>query len=227
MSVNVSALLSGTSTKKHFPDSLSIPPKTQCPSRHCPLWYLRWKNLDSSISTVFETIFSSRPPSIVGWSIKNCSQTSRQNEYQSTIVWVEVSGICASKAVFSWLKSLDHPYIMVKICSRERWLLEKNESALTLAAARHCLHFHWYPSPRWFLRTKDIGIWHARQRYLFRIKCRLASHCKHSIVVWNPKPRSVTISMRIWWCSNNSASSTIQSGPGIRLAAIASLISLQ
>jgi hypothetical protein len=34
MAVKVSRVLSGTSTKKQLPDSHSIPPKTQCPSRH-------------------------------------------------------------------------------------------------------------------------------------------------------------------------------------------------
>jgi hypothetical protein len=36
MAVKVSRVLSGTSTKKQLPDSRSMPPKTQCPSRHWP-----------------------------------------------------------------------------------------------------------------------------------------------------------------------------------------------
>ena len=38
---------------------------TQWPCRQTPLWYFRWKNLDSSISTVIDWPFSSNPPNFL------------------------------------------------------------------------------------------------------------------------------------------------------------------
>jgi hypothetical protein len=52
-----------------------------------PLWYFLWKNLDSSISTIFGCPNSSKPPISIGCSSKSTSQTSRQKLHQSTIVW--------------------------------------------------------------------------------------------------------------------------------------------
>ena len=73
---SVAAARSGTSTKIHRLDLLSIAPNTQRPSLHRPRWYFLWKNLLSSISTSIGSLFSSKPPNSWGLFSITFSQTS-------------------------------------------------------------------------------------------------------------------------------------------------------
>ena len=79
---SVAASLCSTSTRKHSPVTLSIPPNTQCPSTIRPRLYFLLPNLLSSISTS-----APGPPITAGWSIKYCAHTSLIKLYQSTAVW--------------------------------------------------------------------------------------------------------------------------------------------
>jgi hypothetical protein len=59
---SVSAIRSGTATRKVLSDSRSTPPNTHCPLTGCPRWYLRRPNLVSSISTVLDYRYSQSSP---------------------------------------------------------------------------------------------------------------------------------------------------------------------
>ena len=143
-SSNVSFLRSGTSTKKHFPEPLSMPPKTQWPGLHCPLWYLRWKNLLSSISTVMMLPSSWKPPISIGWFSKNWEYTSLQKLNQSITVFLFTPP--ASSIVLICGISLAQQYIITKILPRGRWLPEKNEPSRTLFLLLHDVQYYRNPS---------------------------------------------------------------------------------
>lgn len=96
----VPALLSGTSTRKQFPLPLSISPNTHWPSRHNPLWYFLWKNLDSSISTIFGSPFSWNPQ-FAGKILQSFSHTILETLNHSAMVCVEPGSRSASKAILS------------------------------------------------------------------------------------------------------------------------------
>jgi len=93
---NVCSRQSGTSPKKHFPLSLSIPPNTQWPSRYRPRWYFLWKYSDSSMSTIVESPFPSIPPISSQCSSSHFSYSSWQKWHQSTIIPAfATAAICA------------------------------------------------------------------------------------------------------------------------------------
>ena len=76
---SIAAARSGTSTRKHFPEPRSMPPNTEWPSLHCPLWYFGWKYLDSSISTVIGDPFASMPPIYSGLFSSRTANSSLKN----------------------------------------------------------------------------------------------------------------------------------------------------
>ena len=78
----VAAVRSGTSTRKHLLVLLSTAPNTQCLSLHWPLWYFRWKNFLSSISTSIVSPFSLNPPSSWGLFSIFVSHKSRMKVHQ-------------------------------------------------------------------------------------------------------------------------------------------------
>ena len=105
ISVAASRLLSGQGTKNTSFMSLSSPPKTHWPSTWRPLLYLRFPNLDSSISTTC--------PGLPVSAIRTSPQISRQNWYQSTLLLKDP--ISSSWRVNSWAIS--------KPKSISRWIL--------------------------------------------------------------------------------------------------------
>ena len=85
-----------TSTRKAFPLTLSIPPKTQCPSCQRPRLYFLLPNFDSSISTS-----TPGPPIMTGCLWRYSAHTSLIKLYQSTAVFCEIYS--REMSMYTWL----------------------------------------------------------------------------------------------------------------------------
>ena len=159
--IRVFLLLSGTTTMKDSLLPRSIPPNTQWPSTLRPWWYLRFPNLDSSISTILPG-----PPMEIGWSRKYCPQTSRKKLYQS-IVTVSVT----SKLRWSTRGSYPLNYFDVVSCSLHGTSLFVHQTKIiTSMFCRPCECTPFYSIPRRRkrgVRSERIGMemftfyWHV------------------------------------------------------------------
>ena len=119
------------STKKHFRESYSIPPKTHWPST-CPRWYFLFPIFDSSICTTFPG-----PPSLSLFSKIVTSHNSRQNMSQSTAVCDPRPSCCL---ICHWSSPWHHQYVNFTTSSIEQLDFSNQLPSLMLFSTR-CLFF--------------------------------------------------------------------------------------